>query len=79
MKLVFNYRVSDWFSLPFAYKRKWEREGKALTLCAPARSNSARQRGKSSKSAKGVWGKTRVFPHSLYQFLDVLISVAVFT
>ena len=32
-----NYCVSNWFSLPFAYKRKWECEGKALTLRAPAR------------------------------------------
>ena len=65
-----NYCVSNWFSLPFAYKRKWEREGKALTLRAPARilrtecGYSARRRAvKTFKSAKGVWGKTRVFPH----------------
>ena len=32
-----NYCVSNWFSLPFAYKRKWEREGKALTFRALAR------------------------------------------
>ena len=37
-----NYCVSNWFSLPFAYKRKWEREGKALTLRALAREYSAR-------------------------------------
>ena len=61
-----NYCVSNWFSLPFAYKRKWEREGKALTLRAPARilrtecGYSARRRAvKRPKSAKGVWGKTR--------------------
>ena len=65
-----NYCVSNWFSLPFAYKRKWEREGKALTLRALARilrtecGYSARRRAvKTFKSAKGVWGKTRVFPH----------------
>ena len=74
-----NYCVSNWFSLPFAYKRKWEREGKALTLRAPARilrtecGYSARRRAvKRPKSAKGVWvGETnevclrnvRVFPH----------------
>ena len=65
-----NYCVSNWFSLPFAYKRKWEREGKALTLRAPVRilrtecGYSARRRAvKTFKSAKGVWGKTRVFPH----------------
>ena len=74
-----NYCVSNWFSLPFAYKRKWEREGKALTLRAPARilrtecGYSARWRAvKRPKSAKGVWvGETngvclrnvRVFPH----------------
>ena len=37
-----NYCVSNWFSLPFAYKRKWEREGKAITLRARAREYSAR-------------------------------------
>ena len=37
-----NYCVSNWFSLPFAYKRKREREGKALTLRALAREYSAR-------------------------------------
>ena len=65
-----NYCVSNWFSLPFAYKRKWEREGKALTLRALARilraehGYSARRRAvKRPKRAKGVWGKTRVFPH----------------
>ena len=74
-----NYCVSNWFSLPFAYKRKWEREGKALTLRAPVRilrtecGYSARRRAvKTFKSAKGVWvGETnevclrnvRVFPH----------------
>ena len=65
-----NYCVSNWFSLPFAYKRKWEREGKALTLRALARilraehGYSAHRRAvKTFKSAKGVWGKTRVFPH----------------
>ena len=71
-----NYCVSNWFSLPFAYKRKWECEGKALTLRAPARilrtecGNSVRSTATlradaqlNVKSAKGVWGKTRVFPH----------------
>ena len=71
-----NYCVSNWFSLPFAYKRKWEREGKALTLRAPARilrtecGNSVRSTVTlragaqlNVKSAKEVWGKTRVFPH----------------
>ena len=57
-----NYCVSNWFSLPFAYKRKWEREvsppvgevarsargvdrqNKALTLCALARSKTIQKR-----------------------------------
>ena len=59
---VHNFRAAYWFSLPFAYKRKWEREvsppvgevarsargvdrqNKALTLCAPARSKTIQKR-----------------------------------
>ena len=66
-----NYCVSNWFSLPFAYKRKWEREGKALTLRAPARilrtecGYSVRRRAvKRSKALKGRGGKQEFSPTS---------------
>ena len=73
-----NYCVSNWFSLPFAYKRKWEREGKALTLRAPARilrtecGNSVRSTAtlragaqlNVQKALKGCGGKQEFSPTS---------------
>ena len=37
----------------------------------PKPPHSARKRGKTTKSAKGVWGKTRVFPHK--QLLNFIV------
>ncbi len=64
-----NFRVAYWFSLPFAYKRKREREGRALTtLRAGAQLND-------SMALKGCGGKQEFSPtvfeiYCRYDFFD---------
>ena len=64
-----NFRVAYWFSLPFAYKRKRECEGRALTtLRAGAQLND-------SMALKGCGGKQEFSPtvfeiYCRYDFFD---------